>query len=305
MESDLDLTDGAGGRNSRHRQCRRDFWRSAEQRIQLHCNSATECDRCFAKLCISRIDGDRPRYEPWCFPGASTVTFNGTAATISGAWTDTSILVIGAVDSKWTSIRRGDGQQSAQQQRIVHGSSPPSNSPTINSFTPTSGTFGTTVTINGAFFSNAIDVKFNGTPAASFHVDSSTQITAIVPAGVTTGPISVTNTAGTTASSTNFTVSLIKLSTFENGTLTDPATGVTSTSGSGVSIETISPLKGQFSGHVTAGSSWLQDTFAGKDDVYASFYLRLNALPSGAVRIAMFSDSGTTVETSISLPRER
>ena len=110
---------------------------------------------------------------------------------------------------------------------------PPLNPPTINSFTPTSGSNGTTVTITGAFFSDATAVKFNVTPAASFHVDSSTQITAIVPAAVTTGPISVTNTAGTTASSTNFTVSLIKLSTFENGTLTDPATGVTSISGSG------------------------------------------------------------------------
>ena len=183
-------------------------------------------------------------------------------ATISGAWTRHIHPCDGAVDSKWTSIRRGDGQQSAQQQRIVHGSSASIEFSDDNSFTPTSGTFGTTVTINGAFFSNAIDVKFNGTSAASFHVDSSTQITAIVPAGVTTGPISVTNTSGTTASSTNFTVSLIKLSTFENGTLTDPATGVTSTSGSGSKHRNRCPLKGPILGTRDRGQFLVAGRFA-------------------------------------------
>ena len=67
-------------------------------------------------------------------------------------------------------------------------------------------------------------MKFNGTSAASFNVDSDTQITVVAPAGVTTGPISVTNAGGPTTSGTNFTLSLIKLSTFEanGGALTDP-----------------------------------------------------------------------------------
>ena len=170
-------------------------------------------------------------------------------------------------------------------------------SPTINSFTPTTGSGGTIVVISGANFSGTTDVKFNGTSAASFNVDSDAQITAVAPAGVTTGPISVTNAGGTTTSVTNFTLSLIKLSTFEanGGALTDPSTGVTSTSGTGLSVETVSPLKGSFSARANGGSSYLQDTFTGKDDVYASFYLRLNALPAAGVRIAMFLDGSTTV----------
>ena len=77
--------------------------------------------------------------------------------------------------------------------------------PTISSFTPTSGTSGTTVTINGTNFVGVSAVKFNGTNA-SFTVVNATQITATVPAGATTGLISVTNNCGTGNSVTNFTV---------------------------------------------------------------------------------------------------
>ena len=49
-------------------------------------------------------------------------------------------------------------------------------------------------------------VKFNGA-AADFTVNSDTQITATVPAGATTGPISVTTPAGTATSATDFFVS--------------------------------------------------------------------------------------------------
>ena len=77
--------------------------------------------------------------------------------------------------------------------------------PTISSFTPTSGTSGTIVTINGTNFVGVSAVKFNGTNA-SFTVVNATQITATVPAGATTGLISVTNNCGTGNSATNFTV---------------------------------------------------------------------------------------------------
>jgi uncharacterized repeat protein (TIGR02543 family) len=67
--------------------------------------------------------------------------------------------------------------------------------PTISSFTPTTGLVGATVTINGNNFSDATGVVFNGT-AANFTVNSNTQITATVPAGATTGKISVTKGSG-------------------------------------------------------------------------------------------------------------
>lgn len=77
--------------------------------------------------------------------------------------------------------------------------------PTISSFTPTTGPSGTSVTISGTNFVGVSAVKFNGTNAA-FTVNSSTQITATVPAGATTGLISVTNNCGTGNSSGNFTI---------------------------------------------------------------------------------------------------
>ncbi len=55
---------------------------------------------------------------------------------------------------------------------------------------PTSGTFGTPVTILGTNLSGATNVDFNGTPA-TFTVVSSSEIATIVPAGATTGPVRV------------------------------------------------------------------------------------------------------------------
>ena len=42
-------------------------------------------------------------------------------------------------------------------------------------------------------------------------------------------------------------------------------------------------------------SSYLQENFTAADDVYVSFVLRVNALPGSSARIAIFSNSGTTV----------
>jgi photosystem II stability/assembly factor-like uncharacterized protein len=69
-------------------------------------------------------------------------------------------------------------------------------SPFIQSFTPTIGVAGTSVTITGVNFSNISAVSFGGVPAASYTVNSSTQITAIVGSGAT-GAVSVTNNFGT------------------------------------------------------------------------------------------------------------
>ncbi len=78
--------------------------------------------------------------------------------------------------------------------------------PIINSFTPTSGPAGTEVTLTGGNFTGTTAVAFSGTPAASFTVDLDTQIRATVPGGATSGPISVTNAAGASASAGSFTV---------------------------------------------------------------------------------------------------
>ncbi|MFT3908399.1 MAG: Ig-like domain-containing protein [Ferruginibacter sp.] len=80
--------------------------------------------------------------------------------------------------------------------------------PTVTSFTPTSACAGSgaTITITGTNFSNVTAVRFNGVNAASFTVVSTTSITAVLPAGATTGTISVVAANGTGTSATSFTV---------------------------------------------------------------------------------------------------
>ncbi len=67
----------------------------------------------------------------------------------------------------------------------------------ITSFTPSNSAPGSTVQINGNNFSGATAVNFNGQAAASFVVSNNTTLGAVVPAGVTTGPVSVVTPAGT------------------------------------------------------------------------------------------------------------
>ena len=77
--------------------------------------------------------------------------------------------------------------------------------PTIISFTPPSGAVGTSVILTGTSFTQTTSVKF-GTKAATFTVNSDTQITTTVPTGAVTGKISVTTPGGTANSATSFTV---------------------------------------------------------------------------------------------------
>lgn len=75
--------------------------------------------------------------------------------------------------------------------------------PTITSFTPTTASTGATVTIAGSNFTGTT-VKFGGTDAASFTVDSATQISAVLGTG-STGNVTVTTPGGTATSASTFT----------------------------------------------------------------------------------------------------
>jgi uncharacterized repeat protein (TIGR01451 family) len=77
--------------------------------------------------------------------------------------------------------------------------------PSITGFTPASGSSASGVVIGGTNFIGVSGVSFDG-HAASFNVDSTSQITATVPAAATTGPIAVTAGGGTATSGSNFTV---------------------------------------------------------------------------------------------------
>jgi gliding motility-associated-like protein len=98
----------------------------------------------------------------------------------------------------------------ALRSAFIHKMNPTSTAlHTISSFNPTSGPVGTTVTITGTNFSttpaNNI-VAFNGI-AATVTASTVTTITTSVPAGATTGPITVTIGCDEATSSSDFTVS--------------------------------------------------------------------------------------------------
>jgi hypothetical protein len=83
--------------------------------------------------------------------------------------------------------------------------------PAVNALAPTNGPVGTTVVITGTGFGlGTTAVSFNGTAAASFTVNSNTQITATVASGTTTGNVVVTTSGGSSnaAAANVFTVTV-------------------------------------------------------------------------------------------------
>src|SRR5262249_39128084 len=74
--------------------------------------------------------------------------------------------------------------------------SPPPPPPYISEFTPTKGPIGTLVTISGASFTGTTQVEF-GAVNSSFTVVNDSTITATVPDGAVTAPITVVAPGGT------------------------------------------------------------------------------------------------------------
>jgi hypothetical protein len=133
------------------------------------------------------------------FTNASVVSFNGVAATfvVTNNTTLGAIAPVGVTSGK-ISITTPAGTTNSAGLFYV--------APTITDFTPSHGLPGTNVLITGTSFTNATAVSFNGTPAASFVVTNNTTLSAVAPAGVTTGKISVTAPGGTGQSATDFVV---------------------------------------------------------------------------------------------------
>ena len=159
-------------------------------------------------------------------PPSPTVTDQDIFADVSALSIGAHTIYLRAKDSggEWTQVMTGSFSVTV---------APP---PTITSFAPTSGPVGTTVVITGTNFSatpsNNI-VNFNGTSAV-VTASNATSITANVPVGATTGPISVTVAGNTANSTTNFIVTVCPVAPTvtpnqgcENTTVTLAASGGT------------------------------------------------------------------------------
>jgi glucose/arabinose dehydrogenase len=148
--------------------------------------------------------GQRVEIDGTYFAGATDVTFNGVAAVFSVVWDTRLVATVPAgATSGPIEVTTGDGSiQSAGDFNVTP--SPPA--PSVSGFAPTTGGIGTSVTISGSHFTDASAVRFGGTDAATFAVDSDGQITATVAPGTTSGPVAVTGPGGTGTSAGSFTV---------------------------------------------------------------------------------------------------
>ena len=140
------------------------------------------------------------------FTGMTDVLFNGTSSTgeVFGSDTSVTATVPGGATAGPITVET----PAADTASTVNFIPATAGVPTITSFTPTTGSPGSSVVITGTNFGCTTSVMFNTTAATTFLVNSATQITATVPTGATTGPLHVTTSpgGGTANSTTNFTV---------------------------------------------------------------------------------------------------
>ena len=133
------------------------------------------------------------------FSRSSVVKFGGIAATsiaLTGTTFINATVPTGALTGAVTVTTGSSTLTSAQTFKVK---------PTLLSFSPGSGSVGTSVMITGTGLTQASKVTFNGT-SATFTVNSDALVTATVPTGATTGKISVITSGGSATSGTNFTV---------------------------------------------------------------------------------------------------
>ena len=135
------------------------------------------------------------------FTGTTSVKFNGVSASFSVASESRLYTAVpsGAASGP-ISVTTSSGTATSTDSFTVTPTAPE-----ISGTSPGSGTVGSSVSIGGHGFTGTTSVKFNGV-AASFTVSSDGLISAVVPAGATTGPVSVTTPNGTATSSAAFTV---------------------------------------------------------------------------------------------------
>ncbi len=147
-------------------------------------NPGMEVDNSGAVAGVSRTPASATFLEPFYYQDLATnsipVNYNGTNFGNNGS--------LGV----WLlHMHNGDGNRSDVISFLP---------PTITGFTPSSAKVGAFVTITGSNFGPGTQVTFfNNKPATSVNVISPNTISAVVPAGAVSGPIRVSNAAGSSA----------------------------------------------------------------------------------------------------------
>jgi hypothetical protein len=142
------------------------------------------------------------------------------------------------------------------------------------------------------------DAAFGSVTSVTLPPDTATYTDTVAGEGQLFYRVKAVNTVGASAYSATVTNSRIKDITFEDGTpsLVNPNTGVDRNLNGRVVLQSLSPLKGLYSARVpNVDSAWVEQSFAGADDLYVSFYLRLGAVPASDERIVQVLNGTSTV----------
>ncbi len=132
------------------------------------------------------------------FTGTTAVLFNGVPGTFTNVSDTymTATVPAGAATALVT-VKTFTSTMTSNRKFLV--------TPQIKSFTPTSGIVGNSVMITGVSLTQTTKVTVGG-KAATFTVNSDTQVTATVPAGAKTGKIVITTAGGIATSPGTFSV---------------------------------------------------------------------------------------------------
>jgi uncharacterized repeat protein (TIGR01451 family) len=133
--------------------------------------------------------------------GGTTVIFPGVSTRISATYiasTEVSVTVPAGAGNGPITVITSAGTNVSTNDFLA------SSLPTIASFSPTVASIGSTVNIFGGNFFSGAKVKFGSVTAGSVSIVSTTEITATVPSGVVTGPITVTTSDGSATTTSNF-----------------------------------------------------------------------------------------------------
>jgi hypothetical protein len=140
------------------------------------------------------------------FTGANAVAFNGTTQSVLTVNRDsqitTSVPSGAGTGTNPITVTNPGGSATSSGSFTVN----PSPQPTIAGFSPTSGSVGTPVVIMGTGLTGASAVEFNATNQPTYTVTDDSHISTSVPAGATSGAITVTTPGGSVTSTASFTV---------------------------------------------------------------------------------------------------
>jgi lysophospholipase L1-like esterase len=139
--------------------------------------------------------------------GSSSVDFAGVSTTVV-SWSDQQVTVLVPTGTPATGrwhLTTANGTATSPSDFTVTTPAPADNTPTITSFSPTSGPPGTTIVLTGTNFTGASAVSVNSQGQA-YTVNSATQITTT--AGTSAGPIRVTANGKTGQSLIDFQITL-------------------------------------------------------------------------------------------------